>query len=87
MFQYFSRETFKSLPPSLKGELYNDLENQGINIRGGLSRKVTDKLFLTMEYSYTWPDDNNEGNKVEIGKRNTAKFSPETPHPPLLKGP
>ena len=87
MFQYFSRETFKSLPPSLKGELRNCLESQGINIRGGSSRRVTDELFLAMEYSHTWPDDDDEGSRVEVGKRNAAKPSPETPHPPPLKGP
>ena len=76
MFQYFSRETFNSLPPSFKGELCNCLESQGINICGGLSRRVTDELFLAMEYSHTWPDDDDEGGRVEVGKRNAVKPSP-----------
>ena len=76
MFRHFSRETFNSLPLSLKSEFCNYLESQGINIRGGLSRRVIDELFLTMEYSHTWPDDDGKGSKVKIRKKNTLKPLP-----------
>ena len=73
MFQHFSRETFNSLPPSLKGELRNCLESQGINIRGGSSRRVTDELFLAMEYSHTWPDVTTRATSVVEGRKEGRK--------------